>query len=144
MKKNLFTICCILLASVGYSQNEPVKIQVVPADDALSYYDKEANIFNVVEVQPEFPGGYVAMKKFIDEEIKYTPEIKQLNQAGKVYIGFTVDATGKISDIKVLKGIHPLIDKEAERVVASMPNWKPGQQNGKNVAVRFNLPIAFK
>lgn len=144
MKKNLFTICCITLCSVAYSQNEPVKIQVVPADDANSYYDKENNIFNVVEVQPEFSGGYVAMKKFIDEEIKYTPEIKQLNQAGKVYVGFTVDAAGKISDIKVLKGIHPLIDKEAERVVASMPNWKPGQQNGKNVAVRFNLPIAFK
>ncbi len=104
--------------------------------------DEDA-IFMVVEKMPEFPGGTNSLKAYLKQNIVYPPEALAQNIAGRVYVSFVVDATGKITDIQVIRSIHPLLDAEAIRVVQSMPDWVPGTQRGKPVNVKYMLPINF-
>lgn len=101
-------------------------------------------IFVVVEEQPEFPGGQAALMKFLSENIRY-PVIAQENGIqGRVICSFVVEKDGSITDVQVVRGVDPSLDKEAVRVIQSMPKWKPGKQRGKAVRVRFTLPIVFR
>lgn len=101
-------------------------------------------IFVVVEKQPEFPGGTTALMKFLGDNIKY-PVIAQENGIqGRVITNFVVERDGSISDVQVVRGQDPSLDKEAVRVIKTMPKWKPGQQRGKPVRVRFTLPVVFR
>ena len=101
-------------------------------------------IFVVVEQQPEFPGGMTALMKFLGDNIKY-PVIAQENGIqGRVITNFVVERDGSISDVQVVRGQDPSLDKEAVRVIKTMPNWKPGEQRGKTVRVRFTLPVVFR
>lgn len=102
-------------------------------------------IFTIVEQQPEFPGGYEAMMKFIQKNVNYPQVEKEAGISGTCYVNFVVEKDGSITDVKVLRGVSggPGCDKEAVRVVKSMPGWKPGKQNGSAVRVYFNLPIKF-
>ena len=101
-------------------------------------------IFVVVEQQPEFPGGMSALMKFLGDNIKY-PVIAQENGIqGRVITTFVVERDGSITDINVVRGQDPSLDKEAVRVIKTMPRWKPGQQRGKPVRVRFTLPVQFR
>ena len=97
--------------------------------------------FLVVEQMPEFPGGELEMKKFITNNFKYPAQALQMEVQGKVYVQFVVSASGKISDITIIKGIGSGCDQEAARVVGMMPNWSAGRQNGRSVPVRFTIPI---
>jgi protein TonB len=106
--------------------------------------EEEEEIFVVVENQPEFPGGQAAMMKFLSENIKY-PVIAQENGIqGRVICNFVVERDGSITDVQVVRGVDPSLDKEAVRVIQSMPRWKPGMQRGKPVRVRFTLPVVFR
>ncbi len=99
--------------------------------------------FVVVEQMPEFPGGEAALRKFISNSVKY-PVIAQENGIqGKVFINFIVDTNGSISSVKVSRGVDPSLDKEAIRVVKSMPKWIPGKQGGRAVRVSYTVPINF-
>lgn len=101
-------------------------------------------IFVVVEEQPEFPGGNAAMMKFLSDNIKY-PVIAQENGIqGRVITNFVVEKDGSITDVQVVRGVDPSLDKEAVRVIQSMPKWKPGKQRGSPVRVRFTLPVVFR
>ena len=101
-------------------------------------------IFVVVEQQPEFPGGTTALMKFLGDNIRY-PVIAQENGIqGRVIMNFVVERDGSISDVQVVRGQDPSLDREAERVIKTMPKWKPGQQRGKPVRVRFTLPVVFR
>lgn len=101
-------------------------------------------IFVVVENQPEFPGGPAALMKFLSTSIKY-PTIAQENGIqGRVVCNFVVEKDGSITDVQITKGADPSLDKEAIRVVQSMPRWKPGSQQGKPVRVRYTLPVTFR
>ena len=101
-------------------------------------------IFVVVEDQPEFPGGMSALMKFLSDNIKY-PVIAQENGIqGRVITNFVVERDGSITDVNVVRGQDPSLDKEAVRVIKTMPRWKPGQQRGKPVRVRFTLPVQFR
>ncbi|CAK7004592.1 MAG: hypothetical protein PETM_00139 [Petrimonas sp.] len=101
-------------------------------------------IFVVVEEQPEFPGGNTAMMKFLSDNIKY-PVIAQENGIqGRVITNFVVERDGSISDVQVVRGVDPSLDKEAIRVIQSMPKWKAGRQRGSAVRVRFTLPVVFR
>lgn len=111
---------------------EPVELTVV-----------EEEIVEFPDVEPEFPGGKEKMAEYINQNIMY-PEISIENQIeGKVYLGFIVEKDGSISNIKVLRGADPDLDREAKRVLRNMPKWKPGMYNGKIVRVRMILPIVF-
>jgi periplasmic protein TonB len=100
-------------------------------------------VFLSVEHMPEFAGGSEAMLKFLQKNMRY-PSLALRNQIeGRVFVSFTVSATGDIVDVKVLKGLGYGTDEEALRVVKLMPRWQPGAQNGRNVAVQYTLPITF-
>ncbi|MCF6171582.1 MAG: energy transducer TonB [Bacteroidales bacterium] len=103
----------------------------------------EEVIFQVVENQPEFPGGMSELYVFLQKNVKYPPIAKESGIQGRVFVNFVVEKDGSISNVKVLRGIGGGCDEEAIRVVKSMPKWKPGKQRGKPVRVSFNLPIKF-
>ena len=105
---------------------------------------KNNMVFDVVEVMPQFPGGQIAMMKYIMENMKYPEQAMKEGIQGRVTVRFIVEKDGSISDVKPVLSVHPLLNKEAVRVVESMPKWTPGKQNGKPVRVRFNLPVMFK
>ena len=104
---------------------------------------KNEEIFVIVENQPEFPGGNGAMMKFIGESIRYPVEAQQKGIQGRVICNFVVMKDGSISDLQIVRGVDPLLDAEALRVLGLMPDWKPGTQRGQAVNVRFTLPVVF-
>lgn len=104
----------------------------------------EEEIFQVVEEDPEFPGGMDALYKYLGESLKYPPMAKENNIEGRVYVTFVVEKDGSISNARILRDIGGGCGQEAIRVVKAMPKWKPGKQRGKGVRVQFNLPVTFK
>lgn len=107
-----------------------------PVDDNL--------IYAAVELSPEFPGGSQEMYKFIRATMKYPRRAKKDHVEGTVFVGFVIQKDGSFSDVKVYRGVSPELDKEAHRIVSSMPKWKPGKQENKVVKVKYVLPIKFK
>ena len=105
---------------------------------------KNDMVFDVVEVMPQFPGGQIAMLQYLMKNIKYPEQAVKEGIQGRVTVRFIVEKDGSISDVKPVLSVHPLLNKEAVRVVKSMPKWTPGKQNGKPVRVRFNVPVMFK
>jgi TonB family protein len=99
--------------------------------------------FVVVEQMPQYPGGYKAMMHFLLENVKYPPEAKAAGKEGTVVVNFLVNKRGKIKEIKTIQSVDPALDAEAVRVVNSMPDWDPGEQNGKPVDVYYSIPIQF-
>ena len=102
----------------------------------------EAEIFVVVEDMPQFPGGNV--QRWISKNVKYPILAQENGIQGKVFIQFVIEKDGSITDVKVMRGVDASLDKEAIRVVKSMPKWKPGKQRGKPVRVSYTLPINFQ
>jgi len=103
----------------------------------------ENEIFVVVEDMPQFPGGNKAKLEHIAKAIKYPKEAIDKGIKGVVFVRFIVSKSGSIKDVKVIRGVHPLLDKEALRVIEEMPNWIPGKQYGKKVNVAYTLPVRF-
>ncbi len=106
--------------------------------------DDEPINFYVVEQKPEFPGGENALYKFLAENTKYPEPAKENGITGTVWVQFIIDKDGKVTNVKVVRSVDPYLDKEAERVVKSMPKWKPASQRGKPVRVIFQVPIRFE
>lgn len=102
----------------------------------------EADIFQVVEDMPRFPGGNV--QKWIAKNIKYPMIAQENNIQGKVFVQFVIEKDGSVSDVKVARSVDPSLDKEAIRVVKMMPKWTPGKQRGKPVRVSYTVPINFQ
>ncbi len=128
--------------------DESTVIEITPIllDDAIRADDEieeETKVFYIVEEMPEFPGGELALRKYLSSAIKY-PVIAQENGIqGKVYINFVVGKDGQVTDATIMRSVDPSLDKEALRVVNSLPRWKPGKQGGKYVRVSFSVPINF-
>lgn len=104
----------------------------------------EEKPFVTVEQMPTFPGGEMEMQKYIANNLKYPVVAQESGIQGRVTVRFVVSKTGAIENVTVIRGIDPSCDKEAVRVVKSMPKWVPGKQNGLNVPVYFTLPIVFR
>ena len=119
------------------------EIQVVGYNSAPKA-EEQGEIFQVVEEQPMFPGGMEEMMKFLQQNIKYPTEAQEQGKQGRVIVQFVVNKDGSISNDSVVRSVDPLLDAEALRVVRSMPNWIPGKQRGKEVRVRFTLPVSFR
>lgn len=104
----------------------------------------EEEVFDMVEQAPQFPGGPAELMGWLSKNIRY-PVIAQENGIqGRVICQFVVGSDGSVRDVKVMRGVDPSLDKEAIRVIQSMPKWIPGRQNGKAVSVRYTLPVTFK
>ncbi len=101
-------------------------------------------IYEVVEEQPQFPGGMQAMYKWMGDNLRYPGISPKDGVQGKVLIRFVVSKTGQITDPKVLKSLDPYTDKEAVRLVSSMPKWNPGKIGGAPVKSYFVLPVTFR
>ena len=100
--------------------------------------------FDVVEQMPQFPGGPATMMEFLKENIRYPEEAQKKGLQGRVVVSFIVRKDGSIDNCHVARSVDPLLDAEAVRVIRSMPNWTPGMQDGKAVAVRYNVPVSFR
>jgi protein TonB len=120
-------------------------IDIAPVVSAKEEEEEEtAEVFFIVEDMPEFPGGEMALRAFIGNAIKY-PVIAQENGIqGKVYVTFVVGKDGSVNNAVIARGVDASLDKEALRVVNTLPKWKPGKQRGKPVNVSYTVPINFQ
>ncbi len=106
--------------------------------------NEEVVNFYVIEDKPEFPGGNDAMMGWVAKNIKYPAIAVENGVQGKVFVQFVIGKDGKVGDVQVIRGVDPSLDKEAVRIIQSMPAWKPGKQRGKPVKVSFQVPINFR
>ncbi len=123
------------------ADQETEVIEVVEVEEEES---DEVFGFAVIEDKPVFPGGDAALMKYLATNTKFPPVAKENGIQGRVFVGFVIDKNGKVVDVEILRGVDPHLDREALRVVKSMPSWKPGKQRGKPVKVRYQVPINFK
>ena len=121
---------------------EVLKAQQVAIDEAPK--EEETKVFDVVEQMPSFPGGDAELMKFLSSHIKYPVVAEENGIQGRVIAQFVVERDGSISDVKVIKSVDPSLDKEAIRVLKSMPKWIPGKQNGAPVRVKYTVPVTFR
>ena len=101
-------------------------------------------VFDVVEEMPSFPGGNGALMSYLASNIKYPVVAQENGVQGRVIVSFVVERDGSISDVRVARSVDPSLDREAQRVVKSMPRWKPGKQNGSAVRVKYTVPVVFR
>lgn len=114
-----------------------IDLAFVEEDEGLT---NEPLAFALVEEKPQYPGGDTAMYNYISQNYRL-PEAQESQIGGKIFVQLIIESTGKVSNVKIARGIDPYLDQEALRVVRSMPNWIPGKQEGKAVPVTFILPI---
>jgi protein TonB len=100
-------------------------------------------VYFIVEEMPEFPGGELAMRTHVANNIRYPVLAQEKKIQGKVYVSFIVEKDGSTSTFRVVRGAHPVLDEEAIRVMKTMPRWKPGKQKGEPVRLRYTMPINF-
>ena len=101
-------------------------------------------IFQVVEQMPEFPGGMEALLAYLGKNIKYPVSAQENNIQGRSIVEIIVNKDGSISNPKIIKSLDPDCDKEAIRVIMTMPRWNPGKQRGKDVRVKYTIPVTFR
>ena len=129
----------------GYA---PETVEGLPANlltaESMGSKDGDEGRFVVVESQPEYPGGMGELMRFLSKNVRYPAAAQQARVQGKVIVEFLVGTDGSISDIKVKHSVCPELDAEAMRVIGLMPKWRPGEQRGKAVSVRYEMPIEFR
>ena len=118
-------------------ETEPVKAEA-PKPEV------ENKVFDVVEQMPSFPGGQGALMQYLANNIKYPVVAQENGVQGRVVVSFVVERDGSITDVQVVRSVDPSLDREAQRVVKSMPKWIPGKQNGQAVRVKYNVPVSFR
>jgi len=121
----------VLKAKEVIAEPEPPKVE-------------ETKVFDVVEEMPQFPGGQAALLEYLAKNIKYPVVAEENGVQGRVVVTFVVERDGSITDVRVIKSVDPSLDKEATRVVKSMPKWQPGKQNGSAVRVKYTVPVQFR
>ena len=120
-----------------------VEVKYVPVQ-VVEEEPEEQTIFEVVENMPDFPGGQAALMQYLAKNIKYPTIAQENGTQGRVIVQFVVNRDGSIVDAKVVRSVDPYLDKEALRVINTMPKWKPGMQRGKPVRVKFTVPVMFR
>ena len=130
---------------INTEDDKEVEVVIAPPVEAPVEEEEEEEIFMLVESMPEFPGGQQALFKYLAENVKY-PVIAQENGIqGRVICQFVVNKDGSIVDVQAVRSSgEPSLDKEAIRVIKSMPKWKPGKQRGKPVRVKYTVPVNFR
>ncbi len=135
MRKVLFVLALLLSAHTAMYAQSNQRTERNASDE---------KIFDVVEQPPSFPGGQAALMSYLSKSVKYPEEALKDNVQGRVIVGFIVEKDGSVSNAKIIRGVDSALDKEAIRIVMSMPKWTPGRQNGKNVRTKYNVPVNFK
>lgn len=123
---------------------EVLKAKEVIAQEPVKPKEEENKVFDVVEQMPSYPGGMGALMTYLSNNIKYPVIAEENGIQGRVICTFVVERDGSITDVRVAKSVDPSLDKEACRVIKSMPHWIPGKQNGSAVRVKYTLPVTFR
>lgn len=131
------------VSTVGEDMDATHKTVWIPPVVETEVVDEDV-IVDVAEIMPEFPGGTAALMKYLGTNIKYPTISQEMGSAGRVIVQFVVDKDGSISNPEVVRGVDAYLDKEAIRVISSMPKWRPGVQNGKKVRVKYTVPVVFR
>lgn len=139
----IITLITILIITSIISEQAFSQENIENKRETIQTTNDSDEVFVFVEEQAEFPGGQDSLIKFLIRNIKYPELAKELGVQGTVYLKFIVEKDGRITNIKVIRGVHPSIDAEAIRVVKMFPNWIPGKQRGRPVRIYYNLPIKF-
>jgi TonB family protein len=149
--KTLAIILMLVAAGCGSESQQNLQKQAAAeksdfADADVFNTDGQAGepIFQAVKKRPEFVGGKKAMYAFINGRVKHPTEAARKGVSGLVYVRFVVEKDGSVTQPKLLKGIGSGCDEEAVRVISMMPNWTPGEHEGKKVRVFHSLPVAFR
>lgn len=131
-----------------------ISAQTAPKESGKTPQDTTVNKTNdgkqknypggVVEQMPSFPGGFKALREYLNNNMRYPDEAAANKQQGRVLCTFTIEQDGSINDIEIIKSVSPSLDAEAMRVVSAMPRWIPGKQAGKPVSTKYTLPITFR
>lgn len=129
----------VAISACSISKQSSTRVKVAPTSEIAP-----ADIFVVVEEMPQYPGGDKAMSDFIYKNLQYPKEAKDKNIQGRVICRFAIMADGSVGNVSVLKGVDPLLDAEAIRVLKLTNGWKPGMQGGKPVNVWYSVPIIFE
>lgn len=116
----------------------------IAAPEPPKHVVEETKIFTVVEQMPMFPGGDAALMGYLHDNIHYPTVAAENGVQGRVVVGFVVERDGSITDVNILRSVDPSLDREAMRVVKSMPRWTPGKQNGSAVRVKYQVPVTFR
>lgn len=132
------------VAPSSQSEEAPVMVENTVDEPAPAVPEQKSEIYETVEQLPEFPGGQQAMIEFLSSNVRYPEKAAKNNIQGRVLVRFVVEKTGEISNIEVVRSVDEELDAEAIRVIKSMPNFTPGRQDGKPVAVWYTLPLIFK
>jgi len=132
----LLVFACNDSESIKSEKNDVIKEEV-----SVSKTDQ---IYDEVDVMPEYPGGMEALATFISQNIIYPDKAKSSNATGKVYVSFVISETGKVENVEVAQSENEIFNQEAIRVVSALANWTPGYKDNKAVKVRFTLPIKFQ
>lgn len=141
----LSNIEAVARLTVRLANEATVSNAMVTATD-VSSKSREMNeqVFTVVEKMPSFPGGDEELLKYIATNIKYPKESQDNGEQGRVICSFIVGRDGSVNNPEVLRGVTPLLNEEAVRVINTMPRWNPGMQRGKAVAVKYTVPVTFR
>ncbi len=135
--------------------NESVKFKIEPesvieesgSDNDISTSVEEnddSDVFGAVDEMPSFPGGPSALIEYLSKAIRYPVEAEENGVQGRVICSFVIERDGSISNVKVMKGVDPSLDKEAIRVIKAMPKWIPGKLNGTAVRTKYTAPVIFR
>src|SRR6185312_6272502 len=120
-------------------------IDIAPAKGVTANKNvKNDTVYSVVETLPEFPGGMQALLTYVAKNTKYPQNAVKNKIEGKVIVNFIIEKDGSVTNVKPYRGVSPDLDKEALRVISSLPKWKPGAQHGKPVRTAYTMPIAFQ
>ena len=120
------------------SENETATPVAIEVPDTLG------KTYDAVEVMPEFPSGTEALLSFIKDNLKYPQKAIDEQTEGRVIVQFVIDKTGKVSSPEVIRGVTSELDQAALDIVSALPDWKPGEQDGQKVNVKYTLPVVFK
>lgn len=135
------------IGALDVKGNDDANGEVLKIKEAVAQPEPKPEVekvFDVVEQMPSFPGGPSALMEWLSNNVKYPVVAQENNVQGRVVVSFVVERDGSITDVKVVRGVDPSLDKEASRVVRAMPRWIPGKQNGSAVRVKYNVPVAFR
>jgi len=130
--KKLALILATLLMTVSYATAQE------------NYNNDEFICGTFISNSPEFPGGTDSLYKFLESNLKYPEDAKKDSIQGRVICRFTIDTDGSVTDIQVLRSVHPSLDAEAVRVLSTMPKWVPAETDGKKTRCKFVFPVVFK
>jgi protein TonB len=134
----VMAVCLLTVSSFGPKESSESKTGILKSEKI------HGKVYEQVEQMPEFPGGQTELINFLMKSVKYPEESMKKSIQGKVFVSFVISKKGSVLNTKIERGVDPLLDAEALRVVNSMPNWTPGKEKGKSVAVQFTIPISFK